>query len=187
MSVKVIPFKLNKTITKNTDSCPVCMKVLTKEYKTEQECNECSACNLGVLSSNCSCYYEYVQVLYITCKDCNTCLKCKKQIEPFEYELDVCIECNKCSICKINLQYDYSEKKNKCYKCEINKREDEQKKEFRKRWKDSSPNDKLKFYGKPKLIILAKKKNIKSVSKMSKDELIICLYDKVQENDFPII
>ncbi len=184
MSVKIIPFKLNKNITKNTDSCPVCLNLLIKEYKQESEIHECRACNLGVLSSNCSCYYEEVKILYITCTDCNTCLKCKKQMEPLEYELDICKKCNKCNICNVDLQYDYCEKKFKCHKCEINKREEEEKKEFIKKWKESSPNDKLNFCEKSKLLILAKKKNIKGRSKMSKDELINCLYDKVQESDF---
>lgn len=60
------------------------------------------------------------------------------------------------------------------------------KNDFMNKWKNASPIDKLKFYGKQKLIVLAKRKDIKGYTKMSKKELFNILKNIVSDNDFPI-
>ena len=155
MSFKIIPlFINNKNISKDINQCPKCSSLLYKEFRNERECHECSACNLGVLS-NCSCYYEDIKVLYIICKTCNACSKCNKQMEEYNYNINLCSLCNTCSICNFKLNYNYNNKKFECNNCISIDREEKQKSEFRQKWKNSSPSDKLNFYGKPKLLILS--------------------------------
>jgi len=69
--------------------------------------------------------------------------------------------------------------------CQICK-EKEEKNKFINKWKKASPAKKLEFYGKTKLLILAKNKKINGYSKMNKDELIDNLSLIVTKNDFPI-
>ena len=80
--------------------------------------------------------------------------------------------------------FDYTSYYQKCIKCnkEIKQigikniickdcKEKEVKDEFINNFKKSSPNDKLKFYGKQKLLTLAKNKKIKGLYTMTKIEL----------------
>ena len=95
--------------------------------------------------------------------------------------------------------FDYTPYYQKCIKCNTdvkqigikniicnNCKEKEVKEKFINNWNKSSPNDKLKFYGKQKLLTLAKNKKIKGLYTMTKDESIHSLSLIVSEQDFPI-
>jgi hypothetical protein len=70
----------------------------------------------------------------------------------------------------------------------INKKnKDDMKKEFTNRWCNSTSSEKLNFYGKKKLLLLAKKKGIKGCCNMLKSELIEKLSQIVNKDDFPIV
>ena len=57
---------------------------------------------------------------------------------------------------------------------------------FSAKWINSSPIQKLSLYGKEKLLILAKNKNINIPRNIKKGELINILSNSISENDFPI-
>jgi len=111
-----------------------------------------------------------------------------------------CKKCNSCKICGKQLQYHLSSGNDECDYCEELKRqkeneiiEEERQKElekkkiiFQNKWKKSKPLEKLSFYGKEKLLVLAKQKNISGRYNMTKKELIDELSLIVTENDFPI-
>jgi hypothetical protein len=86
------------------------------------------------------------------------CIKCNKEIKQIGIKNIICKDC----------------------------KEKEVKDEFINNFKKSSPNDKLKFYGKQKLLTLAKNKKIKGLYTMTKNELINNLSSIVSEQDFPI-
>ena len=97
-------------------------------------------------------------------------IKCKNCCNP------KCVNCNKLLPQKIH------DHKLTCDLCneKINKEK------FNNKWKTSTPQEKLTFYGIEKLKILAKNKQIKNVSKIKKKELINVLIPLVNDNDFPI-
>lgn len=154
-----------------SETCPLCKFTLEKKSEIIYETRECRVCNLGVFSSNCSCtYYPNGTIMVISCKNCNSCKTCNQQM--FYNSITEKTECNNC----INLAQQ-KERKEKII---------EQKKLFSDKWKLSSPAEKLSFYGKSKLLVLARNKKIKNRSKMSKYELIIVLSNLVTDSDFPI-
>jgi hypothetical protein len=69
---------------------------------------------------------------------------------------------------------------------ERKEKEQTERKESIEEWKSASPSEKLKWYGKEKLLILAKQKSICGRSKMSKDILVRHLSEIVIDTDFPI-
>lgn len=58
--------------------------------------------------------------------------------------------------------------------------------DFRRRWRVSSPGEKLNFYGKSKLLVLARRYALKGRSSMTVDELTLALKPVVVSTDFPI-
>lgn len=58
--------------------------------------------------------------------------------------------------------------------------------EFRSNWRASSPGKKLDFYGKPKLLVLARRYAIKGRYRMTVGELVRALRPLVAATDFPI-
>jgi len=154
-----------------SDVCPLCKFTLEKKSEIIYEKRECRACNLGVFSSNCSCAYRPSgTIMVITCKNCNSCKSCDQQM--FYNSVTEKTECNNC----INVAGQIKEKEKVI----------DQKKLFLGKWKTSSPSEKLLFYGKPKLLVLARNKKIKDRSKMTKYELINALSHLVTDSDFPI-
>jgi phage anti-repressor protein len=57
---------------------------------------------------------------------------------------------------------------------------------FASAWKSSTPAQKLQFYGLPKLLKLARTKNISCGANINKEEIVALLQDKVIDRDFPI-
>ena len=109
-----------------------------------------------------TCYCEYIdkEILFITCNNCNN---------------------PKCQNCNIPISTNAINNKY-CKSCiEINKKE-----EFKNKWIISSVEEKLSFYGIEKLKKLAKIKEIKGFSKLSKRELYDKLKNIVSDTDFPI-
>lgn len=58
--------------------------------------------------------------------------------------------------------------------------------DFRRRWRASSPSEKLRFYSKPKLLVLARRYSLKGRSRMTTAELTRALKPVVVSADFPI-
>lgn len=58
--------------------------------------------------------------------------------------------------------------------------------DFRRRWRVSSPGEKLGFYGKSKLLVLARRYALKGRSSLTVEELIRTLKPIVVRTDFPI-
>lgn len=160
--------------------CSCCNDTLIYEikYGKYQIGNDCSYCRyldrpftLGSSSlenhypDGCICEYGKKKYKYIICENClkPSCKKCKKKIINSYCKNDNCFD-KICSDC------------NKKY----------EKNQFNNKWKNSNAEEKLDFYGKKKILILAKKYKIKGAYKMKKDELINILKNNVTDNDFPI-
>jgi hypothetical protein len=99
----------------------------------------------------------------------------------FNYE-PFFITCKNCNSSTQELNENKLYENNICYKCEVIIK----KNKFTEKWKSMLPQEKLKLYGKEKLIKLAKIKKIKGYSKYTKNELINKLENIVTEKDFPI-
>ena len=65
-----------------------CGKDRSVTSRTVQECHDCRACNLGVLSSNCECYYYDATVETYTCDVCGDVFVPRCFSEPYPYDED---------------------------------------------------------------------------------------------------
>jgi len=163
-------------------NCPNCKCRLEKNVipiQKVEEIEECRACNLGVMSRNCNCKYKYceVETYFITCILCNTCENCGRQLSPITGGIDVCF------YCKHLEEIRESQEK---YKKELQETQRQKQLEFNQKWSRSTPAEKLSFYGKRKLLILAEKKQLQKYKSYNKAKLLEVLSPIVVESDFPI-
>jgi len=172
LGIRVEPDNLYiKDIT--VEICPCCDMILQRNIRKGnyliRECGYCryldrpfGGCGNTAEThyGECSCEYGEKDYLYMICEKCKSskCVDCKTPLS--------C--CNK--NCAIPTQ---------CGVCR-------HKYEFNKKWKNTTPQEKLYLYGSKKLKILAKNKKFKGYSKYKKHELINKLSPLVNENDFPI-
>lgn len=187
MEYHVVPYNL-EIKDSETGNCPCCCMVLHREVRMlKYQIWECSYCRYQdrpfVYCSNaaeklygkCSCEYGEKEFMCITCEICRcpTCVTCgnKKKCSNNNCSIPTqCFECTK----KQDRQDCHTVKKQTCSP------------EFKTKWKNSTPQEKLNFYGTAKLKILAKNKGVKGYSKHNKSELIKILSHIVGNEDFPI-
>ncbi len=156
--------------------------------------NECNLCKNKIRFET---RIDKVGVNYI--EDCGSCTRCQKKKGCGGYEsvcdelvvIPICDNCNKCIRCnkilfdkdnEYYLEHNAFTVLNDRYLC----KECSKKSEFNNKWKSMNITDKLEIHGLKKLHVLAKEKNIKGFSKLSKGELIAQLLPCVKDSDFHI-
>lgn len=149
--------------------CLCCNNVLRKKLiksKTREYCGYCRYrdrpfgwCGNTAEShyGGCYCKYEEEEYLYVSCGKCSK-IRCVKCMIRCGCDGKGCIEV-------------------KCKECV-------KKEEFHDKWRKSTIEEKLNFYGIRKLKIFAKKKQVKGFSKYAKSDLIKILVPLMDENDF---
>jgi hypothetical protein len=179
-TVNLIPSSLSAFSSHEIDVdnpvCPKCNYTLEIYTELQRERKECRACDLGVFSRSCDCtYYESMKTI-VKCSNCN---KCHCGLQRIQGICDTC-KCNKCGLTDA---FDDG----MCKKCilrdiEIKKQYELEKNKFANKWQDNP----LTCYGKTKLMMLAKRKEVKKYSCMSKSELIEHLRPLIIPGDLPI-
>ena len=160
MEVRCEPAHLQIT-DRNTLHCPRCNDILRKEVRQGNSLvKECSQCN-------------YDTRPFALCKSPFAESNCTCEYEEIEYlhilcETCVIPRCSKCSQPHSGI----------CPSCK--------EKEFKDKWRTSTPQGKLHLHGVAKLRILAKNKQLKGYSTWTKEELIARLIPIVHETDYPI-
>lgn len=149
--------------------CPECHSVLLLETKEIMREHECRACNLGVIARNCTCYTECVMEDFLTCPKCILCTECGTGNAKYT---KTCVDCVNKPTREEKLQMEEEERK--------------EAEEKRRLFWNGSPQQKLRYYGKQKLTILARRKKLRGYSRMSKDQLYRVLSQHVTNRDFPI-
>lgn len=176
-----------------------------------ESCGSCQRCQR---KKGCGGYESYVQEIINvpTCNTCNSCLVCNKEVfvvgENYdEHDIQrrfkkenryMCEECSKVSLLDLkpgdNNKYEWKDWHSKwikvggvCVTCKKDYEGNGYDNRCRKCWwRNATPQEKLRSYGKDKIKYLARKKKIKGRSKMNKDELILHLDNVVVDADFPI-
>ena len=149
--------------------CPECHSELLLETKETIREYACRACNLGVIARNCTCHTEYVMEDFLTCPKCILCTECGTGDAKY---MKVCLDCKRKPTPEEKLRMEEEERK--------------EAEEKRLSFWNGSPQQKLSYYGKQKLTILARRKKVTGYSKMSKDQLYRILSQHVTNSDFPI-
>ena len=148
----------------------------------KEELYECDRCrymdrpfgyNSSYTQEDCSCTYQEMTYLYITCKRCNG---------------DLCVDCQ-----SVNASLS-SDGKRRCHSCTVRyetqlqeQRQAKKQLEHERIWSGSDINGKLRTYGVAKLRILAKTKGLTKYTGLRKEELIKQLAPLVTSADFPIV
>ena len=161
MQVRCEPSHLQIT-DENTVHCPRCKDVLQKEIRQGNSLlKECSQCNYDSRPFA-LCRSPFAESGSCTCE--------YEEIEYIHIICNTCIvpRCSKCS----------QPHRGICPSCK--------EKEFKDKWRTSTPQGKLHLYGVAKLRILAKNKQLTGYSKWTKDELIARLTPIVHDTDYPI-
>ncbi len=157
---------IQQEIIKTIFTCKTCTDIVCRECNKKIKCNY-SNCILNNICDKCK---------YMSCNKCNnlTNILSNKDLNKSEV---LCGYCNssKCYKCKQIICDSGSDLHILCDECKL----------FIYQWKNSTPIEKLSFYGLAKLKILARKKNIK-IGNIRKDELIAKLSQVVKDSDFPI-
>ena len=179
-----------KITNKDIEYCPICnnllIKTIEKRCVYERKCDECSYNDrpFGYNRSNkgpCTCIREYQNCLIVMCNDCllPRCSSCNKKLNSNRISQSyVCNDClPKCILCNTPFIG-----KHICVECQ----ERQEKILFNQKWKKSTPQEKLQFYGLEKLKILAKNKGIKNISRYNNCYLLNTLIPIVNDSDFPI-
>jgi uncharacterized protein (DUF2225 family) len=194
MYIQVRTASIRSKFSKEMINCPVCNNQLVKNVEMIRESRDCRACNLGVLPrpGDCECTYYDVEALVVNCVYCdNECARCDKQrdhiIEQYCGVSNEMVKvtsryCKKCTLA-INEE---REKINEEREKEEREKLEKQKQKFNNIWKNGTIKEKLNCYGLPKLKYLAKNKQMKGYSGMSKDNLIDKLLTIVTDKDLPI-
>lgn len=159
MDIRVEPYFL-QIESKEITECPYCNNLLKKEIKKVNVCIKDNSPDKPFVSpfeSEKPSVWEEQNILHITCDNCSN-PKCKK-CNDFIFH-------SKNAVC--NNKY-------LCCKCEFNYK-----------FRNSTPQQRLEYYGIRKLKLLAKRKNIKQYYSYKKYELIEILKPLVTNNDFPI-
>lgn len=125
---------------------------------------------------------ETKESLYVReCRACNLGVIARDCYCVTESVLEDFLSCPKCILCSECGVGDTRFSKI-CTDCVKKKAEEEKRKKF---WY-SSPAEKLRYYGKQKLIILARRKKLRGFSRMTVAQLHDALKTCINEEDFPI-
>ena len=148
----------------NLTHCPYHKKELYTEIEVKEEYQKCYYCDYGSFSRDCDCNPDpyKLTIKHIRCSICEEELK--KKFEEFEEGL-----------IKEQKRKQIEDEKNKIERQKKQEEENkireekkiQEKKEFNKKWKTLTPEEKLRNYGKEKLMILCRNKKIKFISTYS--------------------
>ena len=130
----------------------------------------------SVRAHECTCHYNTIDCLYITCKRCNgdICYDCGCPNENTGYHSSPW----RCQSCDVQFQQKLE--------AERKAKQAQEKEEMRQLWRSADTGRKLRLHGVKKLQVLAKKKGIRKYSKLKKAELVALLEPVTTSADFPI-
>ncbi|MFN9115830.1 MAG: hypothetical protein ACK5XN_37750 [Bacteroidota bacterium] len=181
---------MTNKLTKDNELCVECNQQLTKHveniYSKDCCCTDYSERGFSMYS-DCFCESKIIGQKYLlTCDNCNK-RKCKLCGDlPISvndsFENNVCEKCSKQQAEDKHKRMKADEQRN----TQLEENQRLNKNMIFEKWKSSSIEEKLNMYGTIKLKRLAKLKNIKGYSKLSKYKLIQILCPITTNKDFPI-